>query len=314
MSYASDIPLSVAVGAHAGTSFVPDKRGATELAGYSANLERVYALMRKHAEKGGTLDLLDEEFARYRGGLRKRTLAHLHSRGRIMSTMIAGPSNFPVRRMEKRSAVERKRLEELIAFGEYGLRAAIRNLRPDLRPIMAGDADALERLARKIAEAELLQAHMKRVNLAHTRYVKKPDSLDRDDTLTDAEKDTIRGYKPGYSWEPHPFAPFQLSNNNANIRRMRERLESIEVAQSTPETQVAGVNGIVLDDCPAENRVRLTFPGKPDVEVRTRLKKNGFRWAPSLGVWQAYRNNWSLELARSIVGQELPNILRKQAE
>lgn len=301
--FAADIPMSVAVAAHSGTSFVPDKRGTQERDGYSGHLEAVYETLSKHAAKGGTLDQLDEQFERYRGGYRARTLAQLHSRSRCMSTMIAGPSNFPVRRQEKRNRVERKRLEELIAFQEYGLKAAIRNLRPDLRPIMAGDADALERLARKIAEAELLQRRMKAVNAAHTRYLKKPESLDAAE-LSDADKDTIRNYKPGYSWEPHPFAPFELSNHSANLRRMRERLESIEHAQATPASDAIG-NGIRLEDCPSENRVKLTFPGKPSEEVRSKLKKNGFRWTPSQGVWQAYRNNWSLELARQFVAPKV---------
>lgn len=303
MRFAGDIPMSAAVAAHAGTSFVPEKRGETERSSYSAHLEAVYEKLQAHAVKGGTQDKLEEEFSRYRAGYRQRTLAQLHSRSRLMSTMITGASNFPVRRMEKRNAIERKRLEELCAYPEWALRIAIRNLRPDLRPIMAGDdADALQRLARKIAEAELLQARMKAVNKAHARYVKNPESLDKDDTLSDEEREMVRSYKPGYSWEPpHPFAPFQLSNHNANIRRMRERVEQIERMQALPEVQVAGVNGIQLEDSPAENRVKLRFPGKPSVEVRTQLKGHGFRWTPSQGVWQAYRNHRTMALAQQMV-------------
>jgi hypothetical protein len=301
MNYAADIPMSIAIAAHSGTSFVPDRRGASELAGYSAHLEKAYATMQQHAEKGGTLDKLDEEFARYRAGYRARTLDHLRSRSRCMSMMIAGPSNFPVRRQEKRNAVERKRLEDLCAYPEWALRIAIRNLRPDLRPIMAGDADALQRLASKIAEAELMQARMKAVNKAHARFVKNPESLDKDDTISDAEKAVIRSYVPTYSWTPHPFAPYELSNHSANIRRMRERFSQIERAQSLPERQVSSSNGIKLDDSPAENRIKLTFPGKPSVEVRTKLKHGGFRWTPSQGVWQAYRNCRTMELAASFV-------------
>jgi hypothetical protein len=36
----------------------------------------------------------------------------------------------------------------------------------------------------------------------------------------------------------------------------------------------------------ADNRVKLTFPGKPSDAVRSELKSSGFRWAPSEGVWQ----------------------------
>ena len=37
-------------------------------------------------------------------------------------------------------------------------------------------------------------------------------------------------------------------------------------------------------------RYQITFNGKPDADTRTILKQNGFRWAPSLGVWQCFNS------------------------
>ena len=34
------------------------------------------------------------------------------------------------------------------------------------------------------------------------------------------------------------------------------------------------------------NRVQIIFDGKPDPDVRSELKGEGFRWAPSQGAWQ----------------------------
>lgn len=300
--YANDIPRSLAVAAHAGTSFFPERRGEAELSSYAAHLDRVRNTLHENAEKGGTLDKLDAEFERYRAGYRKRTLAQLSSRSRCMSTMIAGPSNFPVRRMEKRNNVANRRLEDLVAFGEYGLKAAIRNLRPDLRPIMAGDADAIERLTKDIARAELVQERMKAANA--TIRAKRKDGVDAQVAAL-----VEIGFSEALAREimkPNCFSGvgyerFELSNNNANIRRMRERLERITKSKATPDSQVQGGNGIVVDDCPADNRVRITFPGKPDADVRTRLKAHGFRWTPSLGVWQAYRNTRAMQLTRELI-------------
>lgn len=100
------------------------------------------------------------------------------------------------------------------------------------------------------------------------------------------------------------FASFELSNNNANIRRMKTRLETVTEAKQAKETTIDGENAR-LEDCPSDNRVRLFFPGKPDADIRQRLKKNGFRWAPSLGCWQAYRNYHTLELAKEFAGGQL---------
>jgi len=35
--------------------------------------------------------------------------------------------------------------------------------------------------------------------------------------------------------------------------------------------------------------------------VRTKLKSCGFRWSPTLGCWQAYRNSGSLEVAKGML-------------
>ena len=99
------------------------------------------------------------------------------------------------------------------------------------------------------------------------------------------------------------FPDYALTNNNANIRRMKERLASVEKAHATPATEQQGTRAR-LEDCPAENRVRLFYPGKPDADIRATLKSSGFRWAPSLGCWQAYRNNRTLPMARHLAGLE----------
>jgi hypothetical protein len=301
MSFASDIPMSLAVAAHSGTSFVPDERGRAVVSSYGAEMAEVYETLKAQAVKGDTLDKLDEEFARFRGGYRARNIAYLRSRGRCMSTMIAGPSNFPVRRQQKRNEVSMKRLDELLEFKERAMRAAIRNLRPDLRPIMAGDADAIERLEAEISKAERLQSRMKAANLAIRKNAKAGSEAQVaaliEQGFSDARASDM--IKPDCCGRIG-FADYELTNNNANIRRMKQRLEQISRAKALPDVEVVSDSGIKLEDCPAENRVRLTFPGKPAEEVRSKLKKNGFRWTPSLGVWQAYRNSWSMALAKEI--------------
>ena len=302
MDFANEISSSLAVGAFHGTSFSPERRGESVRNDYANAMQRAYDTLAKHAAKGGTLDMLDAEFERYKAGYRKRTEAWLRTHSRCVSWMITGPSNFPVRRAQKRNEVEHKRLTELVEFGERGLRAAIRNLRPDLRPIMAGDADAIARLEEKIVSLRAMQDRMKAINSAHKAFMKDAKTLE-ESALSQRDKDLIRRYVPAYTWEPHPFAPYQLSNNNATIRTAEKRLEQLQVAKATPEKTIECASGLRVEDCPADNRVRLFFPGKPEYEVRAKLKKNGFRWSPTIGAWQAYRNTWSMALAQSFITQ-----------
>lgn len=300
--FLNDIPLSLAVSAHSGTSFSPEKRGAYERNEYAQTLQTDYDNLRRSASEGDTLHLLDAEFARYRHAYAERYSAYLRSRSRVISVMITGPSNFPSRRNQKRGDIADKRLSELIEFRQRALKAIGRTLRPDLAPIMSGDSDAVARLEDKIRQAEAHQEQMKTVNNAHKKFLKDPASLDKSG-FSESVKQIIRNYVPAYSWEPHPFAPFELTNNNANIRRMKQRLEGLRRAKATPETEIENEsNGIRLEDSPADNRVRLFFPDKPSADVRSTLKSKGFRWTPSLGCWQAYRNHWSIELAKQIAG------------
>lgn len=301
--FLNDISLSTAIGAHYGTSMVPERRGESERNEYANTLATDYEAFRQNAVKGGTLDLLDSEFARYRAGYRQRYLDYLRSRSRVVSSFIAGPSNFPARRMAKRNSVADKRLTELVEFRPRARRAIMRKLRPDLAPIMAGDADAVERLEAKIAKAENLQLRMRAANKVVKS--KKIDDAAKIIALIEqgfSPSSAAELLKPDFAGRVG-FADYMLTNNNANLRRMKQRVEQITAAQSTPATETQNdETGITVEDVPAENRVRIFFPGKPEADVRTKLKSNGYRWAPSLGCWQAYRNYRALEVAREFGG------------
>ena len=267
---------------------------------YAETLTADLAMLEKYADTDEKRALLADEFARYRAGYQNRTLNYLRSRNGLMSSFITGPSGFPVAQMEKKHRVIEKRLNELEEYRERALTAIKKTLRPELRPIMAGDTDAVTRLKEKIEKAEAKQTLMKAINAAHKAFMKNPKSLDTV-PLSDDQKALIRNYKPTYSWEPHPIAPYQLTNLSSSIRTMKNRLIGIEAAQATPERTEERENAR-LEDAPADNRIRLFFPGKPEEETRTTLKQNGFKWTPSLGCWQAYRNPNSLQVAGAIAG------------
>jgi hypothetical protein len=302
--FANDIPLSLAVAAHSGTSFSPERRGETARNDYAAGLAADYEHFRAQAEKGGTLDLLPAEFERYRASLAKRYRAYLASSSRCVSSFIAGPSNFPAARMNKRADIAHKRLTEYCEFQQRARAAIVRTLRPDLAPIRTEDDNAAERLRKEIEQAEQLQARMKAANLAIRQNKKagREAQIAALVALGISEKRAPSLLEPDFAGRIG-FADYQLTNNGANIRRMRQRLVLVETAKATPTTEAKGKAATVEDDPPA-NRVRLFFPGKPDASIRDRLKANGFRWSPTIGAWQAYRNHRAIEIARQVAGVE----------
>lgn len=301
-SYADDIPIQLATSAHAGTSFVPDERGAQARASYAAQLEADHAALLRLCDTPEKIATLAAEFERYRAGLRTHTLAHLSAKSRCVSTMIAGPSKFNVRRAERANAAEHGRLTRLVEFRERALTAIRKTLRPEDRPIMAGDGDALTRLRAQLDHEEQLQARRKEANKAIRKHRKAGPEAQIAALVA-------LGFSPGASAEMLKpdfcgrigFADYEITNAGANIRRIRARLASLEVAKAAPEVTIEGANAR-LEDCPPDNRVRLFFAGKPAEAVRTQLKAAGFRWTPTLGCWQAYRNHHSLATARSVAG------------
>ncbi len=298
--YENDIPTSVAKAAHSGTSWTPEVRAEQEHKGYAETLERDHANLLALATTDEKRAVLEAEFARYRDGYRTRVLKWLGSRSRCLSAAITGGSNFPARRNEKRNAVADKRCAELVEFRTRALAAVRRALTPELAPIMSGDADAGERLADKIAKAEQRQAHMKAVNATLRKHARAGVEAQVAALVALGVSESLarEHVKPDFLGRIG-FADYEVRNNNANIRRLKGRLTGVEVLKATPETTTEG-SAARVEDCPAENRVRLFFPGKPEKAVRERLKRGGFRWAPSLGAWQAYRNTGALVLAKEV--------------
>jgi hypothetical protein len=301
-NFADDIPLDLARGAHAGTSFVPDDRGHQEREGYAATLTHDRENLSKHATTDEKRITLETEFARYREGYAQRTRVYLRSRGRCVSTMIAGSSNFPARRQTKINDIADRRLHELVEFRTRALAAITKTLHPELQPIMADDSNATERLREKIAKAEKLQEQMKSANAAIRKHAKAgaPAQIVALVALGIPESAAAQLLVPDFAGRIG-FPAYELTNNGANIRRMQGRLQAITRDQATPTTEVEGTAARLEDDPPA-NRVRLFFPDKPSAEIRTRLKHAGFRWAPTIGAWQAYRNHHALATAQAVAG------------
>jgi hypothetical protein len=302
-TFLNDIPRDLATRAHSGTSFVPETRADQERRSYAAQLVLDFDALSKYATTDEKRATLEVEFSRYRAGYAERYRVMLGAKARCMSTMITGGSNFPVRSQRKRSDAADKRTTDLLEYRERAIAAIRKALTPEFQPIMSGDSDATERLAEKIAKAEACQARMKAANteIRKRRHGAGSPPVPELMALGFSESQALDLLKPDFTGRLG-FPSYELTNNNANIRRMKARLAEVSKAQATETVEVNGESA-TFSDCPAEFRVRLFFPGKPAAEVRSRLKSGGFRWAPSLGCWQAYRNDRTIAMARREAGE-----------
>jgi hypothetical protein len=295
----NEIPLELAKRAYSGISFEPEKRAHAVRTSYATQLVADYENLRQVAERNETLNLFEEAFARYHAGYLKRFKAWLGSKSRCVSFMISGPSNFPVARQEKINRIEGKRLDELCEYRKHVFGKIEKELCPTARNIYDGDADAVARLEAELVREKAAHELGKSVNVLLKATRGEPDGI-RLQKLVDSgvtPERAIHYLRDGY-------LACSGANATARIRKLEQRIAHLKQKKSLPSSTFHGENARI-EDCPAENRVRLFFPGKPDADARNELKKNGFRWSPSLGCWQAYHRHQNRVFALKIAGKKI---------
>lgn len=166
--------------------------------------------------------------------------------------------------------------------------------------IFSDDPEATDKLGDKIAELEKLQETYKAVNAAYKKFLKNPATLDACD-LSAAYKTIIREFKPDWSGD-QPIPSFRLTNNNANIRRLKERAEVVARKQAMRDEDLE-INGVRIEGRPSENRIRLFYPGRVPLETYKLLKQHGFRVLRSEGegAFSAYYNNNALYFIKTYI-------------
>lgn len=158
--------------------------------------------------------------------------------------------------------------------------------------------DAIELLREKLAKMEATQERYKAINKIVRRAPKNqetPEKLRDLDALDIGERVAKKLFVEDYGRFGIPS--YELTNNNANMRRVRERIAEQE-ARAEMEHVEESINGCTVELNPDDNRVRIYFPGKPDPDLRSDLKRQGFKWAPSVGAWQRYPSNWAFDTAK----------------
>ena len=149
------------------------------------------------------------------------------------------------------------------------------------------DPQAAAKLEAKLVKLESAQETMKAVNA----YFRKNKTLEGCPSLTPEQITKLQQEmsQSGQLDKSRPYPAYMLSNNNAEIRRIRGRIEQVRQHE---ETNFAGweFDGGRVEANKADNRLQVFFDGKPDEAARDELKANGFRWAPSVGAWQRQLN------------------------
>lgn len=168
------------------------------------------------------------------------------------------------------------------------------------RAISSDDPEAINKIETKLEKLEKLQKLMKDAN----KIIKSSKTTSEQKILllmelglkiTQAEE----LLKPDFAGRIG-FPGYALTNNNANIKRLKGRSREIEIKNSQESSETI-IGEVTIKDNVEDNRIQIFFNGKPEEAIRIELKKSAFKWSPINGCWQNYRNRWNMDRAKEII-------------
>lgn len=157
------------------------------------------------------------------------------------------------------------------------------------RDVSSDDPEAIERLKEKLAKREKFQNEAKKINaIIRKKNISQEEKVKMIVDLGYQESTAIKLFEKDFDGRIG-IPSYELTNNNADIRRIKERIEQL-TKQRTEITTEHEIGDVRIVDSVEDNRVMVFFPGIPDESIRHKLKSSGFRWSPSNKAWQAYRS------------------------
>ena len=199
---------------------------------------------------------------------------------RVPSIMISGGGNFPVRQKEKQNAARDRNMQEWQYI--QGLLDKIRST--GMGGISADDPQAVQKLEKKLESLTKAQENMKAINA----YYRKHKTLDGCPLVSPEQAQRLISGMEHYDRAPYPA--WALSNNSAEIRRLKNRIADLSKKQAIGFVGWEFEGGKVEANT-ADNRLQIFFDEKPDAAIREELKSGGFRWSPRAEAWQRQLND-----------------------
>ena len=201
---------------------------------YRREIDRA-ATLAEECKKGKTeaqQEKIDYLLDRYARRLADNMNASNRNRASCPSVMVAGWSNFPVRKKQQQLSRDDTLMREW---------RDIQGILDQIRAVGHGgisgmDADARERVQAKLTEREVMQEKMKSVNA----YWRKHGALVGCPGLSDKEVARLtasisQSASTGRSEPPYPR--WALDNNGAEIRRLRSRLAVLDAQQAQGDSE-----------------------------------------------------------------------------
>lgn len=266
-------------------------------ASYKAQVDEVYTIAEETKKTVGTE--YHEKIDYYADMYARKLAENINQRNeidaRVPSVLVSGAGNFPVEKKKKQNAAREKNWQEYEEIEK--LKDKIKSI--GRGGIMSDDKNAIAKLESKLEQLESTQAKMKAVNA----YYRKHKTLDGCPDITVEESEQLIVSMVKFQ-QDQPYYSFELTNNSANIRRTRQRIEELKreaERQATADSADKQYDGFILRENAENCRIQFIFDGKPDDETRSLLKSYGFRWSPKEAAWQRLLNENGRRAAQDII-------------
>lgn len=160
--------------------------------------------------------------------------------------------------------------------------------------ISSDDPDAIKKLTEKLNRLQAMQEKMKASNKA----IRKNDHKALQEL--GYTKEGIKKLFTPDCFGGIGFPAYSLQNNNAEIRRLKQRIASL-TKTATCEPVVIETEHYTYKE--EDNRCQFIFDGKPDEETREILKRNAFKWSPSRTAWVRQLTGNGRYAAKNVIKQ-----------
>ena len=305
--HATDVDQSLAQRAHSGTSMVPEQRARQAVQSYLNHMAAIATEFEQWVTDNNRAQMI-ADLEHYRAGYVQRLHAYWSSHSRVLSTMITGPAKFPTRTNAKRCDSADRRRDEWLTWDEKTLERLRREYDPARiarAPIRSDDSEAVQKLQAKMERLQTMQDVIKAAN--RVCRSKKLSDEQKIEQLAAMDGISLEGaqklLEPVYG--KIGFPSYALTNNNANIRHIKTRIERLQAEAKHRESAPAEyeINGVRVVENADLGRLQICFEDKPSREMRDSLKAHGFHWSPRNVAWQRLLNEPARHAARAILGQ-----------
>ena len=290
--FKDDLSYDALERSYAWISFDPEKRAKREQQDWADSMEQLYNSHAEQAQQTGALEAYNAAFEKGYASLLKNYKEMISIRARTFSTGVTGGAGITARKIASNESLIQREYEKLKTHNQEveklknKLAKTAKNTPADQyetgEVVKSVDVNAIAKLQDKIKQLEEKKEYIYRQQKAEKEYKKSKDSSvfeKYDIKKEDVEEmlDEINRY--GYALYSSP------ANINAEIRRIRERITGLEKNQSKGEEEILIEGGKIVKNG-ATQRLQIFFDGIPDKDVREKLKKHAFKWAPSVKAWQ----------------------------